>query len=116
MDDQAQMRKVELGSPEDMRYIIKNIQAAAKKKTDLHIPPVQAKGDDLLRKRVDELVDDVRISLPFPFCLSHQSRGGFFFLLLRACRRQCSTGITLTSELGKKTVRSQDVRPLRAKH
>ena len=84
MDDQAQMRKVELGSPEDMRYIIKSIQAAAKKKTDLHIPPVQAEGDDdLLRKRVEELVDDVRISLPF-FCSNllcpYQSReGGFFF-------------------------------------
>jgi len=78
------MRKVELGSPEDMGYIIRNIQAAAKKKTDLHIPPVQSKGDDLLRKRVEELVDDVRISLPFSLCfiISESSFFRFFFLLL----------------------------------
>ena len=53
-------RKIELQSPLDLQYLIANVQRAAREKLDRHLPPDAApQGEDAMRKRVEELVDEV---------------------------------------------------------
>lgn len=53
-------RKVELQSPLDLQYLIANVQRAAREKLDRHLPPDAApEGEDAMRTRVEELVDEV---------------------------------------------------------
>ena len=52
-------RKVELQSPADLTYIIAKVTAAAREKIDRHLPPDAApEGEDAMRQRVEELVDE----------------------------------------------------------
>lgn len=53
-------RRVELQSAADMTYLIANAKRAARAKIDLHLPPSAAPegGEDVLRRRVEELVDE----------------------------------------------------------
>lgn len=53
-------RRVELQAPQDLQYLIANVQRAAREKLDRHLPPDAApEGEDAMRKRVEELVDEV---------------------------------------------------------
>lgn len=53
-------RKVELQSPADLTYLIANVSRAAREKLDRHLPPdAVPEGEDAMRKRVEQLVDDV---------------------------------------------------------
>ncbi|KAL9632170.1 MAG: hypothetical protein Q9164_005491, partial [Protoblastenia rupestris] len=50
-------RKIDLQSPADFAYLLKNIKAAAQEKIDLAIPPSAAPaGEDAYRTKVEELV------------------------------------------------------------
>ena len=53
-------RKIELQSPADLTHIESNIRNAARQKLDLHLPPIEgsAAGEDDLRKKVEEKVDE----------------------------------------------------------
>ncbi|KAH9827543.1 Kinetochore protein Mis14 like [Teratosphaeria destructans] len=52
-------RRIELQSPADLKYIIANVSRTAREKIDKHLPPDAApEGEDAMRKRVAELVDD----------------------------------------------------------
>ncbi|KAI9798579.1 MAG: hypothetical protein M1833_004716 [Piccolia ochrophora] len=52
-------RKIELQSPDDLRYLHTNVSRAAREKLDLHLPPSAAPaGEDALRRRVEEIVDE----------------------------------------------------------
>lgn len=51
-------RKIELQSPDDLQYLISNIQRAAKEKIDKDLPPIE--GEDRMRTKVEELVQEVR--------------------------------------------------------
>ncbi|EON65439.1 hypothetical protein W97_04677 [Coniosporium apollinis CBS 100218] len=52
-------RKIELQSPADFAYLQSNALRAARQKIDLHLPPSAAPaGEDALRRRVEELVDE----------------------------------------------------------
>ncbi|KAK5124412.1 hypothetical protein LTR85_001629 [Meristemomyces frigidus] len=52
-------RKVELQSPADLTYLIANVSRAAREKLDKHLPPDAApEGEDAMRKRVEQLVDE----------------------------------------------------------
>ncbi|KAL1629511.1 putative kinetochore protein mis14 [Diplodia seriata] len=53
-------RRVEVQSAADMTYLMANAKRAARAKIDLHLPPSAAPegGEDLLRRRVEELVDE----------------------------------------------------------
>jgi len=55
-------RKIELQAPADLTYLIANLSRAAREKLDKHLPPdaVPEGGEDAMRKRVEELVDEVR--------------------------------------------------------
>ena len=55
-------RKVELQSPADLQYLIANVSRAAREKLDRHLPPDAAPegGEDAMRKRVEQLVEEVR--------------------------------------------------------
>ena len=64
-------RKIELQSPEDLQYLVSNIRRAANEKIDKDLPPIE--GEDKMRRRVEELVHDVRGSLLLPPMSSHQS-------------------------------------------
>ncbi|TKA79196.1 hypothetical protein B0A49_02167 [Cryomyces minteri] len=51
-------RRIELQSPADLSYLIANASRAARQKIDLHLPPSAApQGEDALRRRVEELVE-----------------------------------------------------------
>lgn len=52
-------RKVELQSPEDLRYLINNAKRAASEKIDRAFPPMPNQGEDAMKIRVQELVDEV---------------------------------------------------------
>lgn len=53
-------RRIELQSPEDLTYLIANVSRAAREKLDKHLPPdAVGGGEDAMRKRVEELVDEV---------------------------------------------------------
>lgn len=54
-------RKIELQSPADLTYLIANVTKAAREKLDQHLPPdAVPEGEDAMRKRVEQLVDDVQ--------------------------------------------------------
>ena len=53
-------RKVELQSPADLTYLIANVSRAAREKLDKHLPPdATPEGEDAMRRRVEQLVDEV---------------------------------------------------------
>lgn len=54
------MRKIEVQSPEDIRFLIEGLSRAARAKIDLHLPPGAVDRDDELRKRVEDMVMEVR--------------------------------------------------------
>lgn len=57
-------RKIELQSPADLTYLIANVTKAAREKLDKHLPPdATPEGEDAMRKRVEQLVDDVSLLL-----------------------------------------------------
>lgn len=70
------MRKIEVQSPEDIRYLFDNLCRAAKEKIDQHLPPGAADRDDELRKRVEEMLTEVR------YCPNHARWLLFFFFYL----------------------------------
>ncbi|EME80868.1 uncharacterized protein MYCFIDRAFT_46462 [Pseudocercospora fijiensis CIRAD86] len=52
-------RKIELQSPADLTYLIANVSKAAREKLDKHLPPdATPEGEDAMRKRVEQLVDE----------------------------------------------------------
>jgi hypothetical protein len=56
-------RKVDIQSPTDLLYLRAHLSRAALQKLDLHFPPTAAPdGEDVLRGRVGELVDEVCFS------------------------------------------------------
>ena len=60
----AHYRKILLQSPSDLTYLLNNIKAAAQQKIDLAIPPSAApKGEDAYRSKVEELVQEVTLSV-----------------------------------------------------
>ena len=57
----TEFRKVELQAPADLTYLEANVKHAARLKIDKALPPSAApEGEDKLRRRVEELVDEVR--------------------------------------------------------
>lgn len=53
-------RRIELQSPQDLTYLVANVSQAARTKIDTHLPPDAApEGEDAMRTRVEQLVDDV---------------------------------------------------------
>lgn len=52
-------RKIELESPEDLRYLINNAKMSASEKIDRAFPPMANQGEDMMKIRVQELVDEV---------------------------------------------------------
>ena len=56
-------RRIELQSPADFTYLSSTARRAARQKIDLHLPAPADGGEDTLRRRVEELVDEV-------YCLS----------------------------------------------
>lgn len=65
-------RRIELQAPADLAYLMNNATRAARAKLDLHFPPSAApeSGDDAMKKRVEELVDQVSFELSLPICAS----------------------------------------------
>lgn len=62
-------RKIELQEPDDLRYLLANTRRVAGSKIDVALPPIE--GEDVLRQKVEELVNSVRLPLPLP--LPHPS-------------------------------------------
>jgi hypothetical protein len=56
-------RKIELQSPDDLQYLISNVRRAAHEKIDRDLPPIE--GEDRMRRRVEDLVQEVRYSHSF---------------------------------------------------
>lgn len=54
------MRKIEVQSPEDIRFLIEGFSRAVRRKIDLHLPPEAVNRDDELRKGVDSAVIEVQ--------------------------------------------------------
>ncbi|KAI7170894.1 hypothetical protein D0869_10205 [Hortaea werneckii] len=56
---EAAHRKIELQSPADLTYLIANVSRAAREKIDKHLPPDAApEGEDAMRRRVEQLVEE----------------------------------------------------------
>jgi kinetochor protein Mis14/NSL1 len=54
----SEHRKIELQSPSDLSYLTSQIRTAARKKLDLHLPPVSDTSEpDELRRSVEDLVE-----------------------------------------------------------
>lgn len=54
-------RKIELQSPEDLTYLIANVRAAAAERLNEAFPHVEGNdGEDELRNKIEELVNEVR--------------------------------------------------------
>ncbi|KAI9643634.1 hypothetical protein NHQ30_008256 [Ciborinia camelliae] len=49
-----QQRKIELQSPDDLRYLVANVKRAAKEMIDRDLPPIE--GEDAMRSLVEEIV------------------------------------------------------------
>ena len=64
-------RKIELQSPDDLQYLISNVRRAANEKIDKDLPPIE--GEDKMRRRVEEMVQEVCPSPIFPFNPSLQN-------------------------------------------
>jgi len=62
--DSKDFRKIELQSPEDLRYLLSQITEVARSSIDQHLPPGAAAADDPLRKRVEEEVLLVHLRPP----------------------------------------------------
>ncbi|KAG0642835.1 hypothetical protein HOY80DRAFT_1020438 [Tuber brumale] len=67
------MRKIEVQSPEDIRFILENLSSAARAKINHHLPPptttTGSSDNDELRKRVEDMVMEyvqrtITLSLP----------------------------------------------------
>ncbi|TKA55501.1 hypothetical protein B0A49_10315 [Cryomyces minteri] len=59
-------RRIELQSPADLSYLVANASRAARQKIDLHLPPSAApQGEDALRRRVEEPVEQQYIRATF---------------------------------------------------
>ncbi|RYO89969.1 hypothetical protein DL766_010269 [Monosporascus sp. MC13-8B] len=58
--DAAHHRKIELQAPEDLSYLVANVRRAAAAHVNQAFPPVDGArgGDDELRTRIEELVDE----------------------------------------------------------
>lgn len=79
--ESAVHRRIELQSPEDFTYLIDNVRRAAADSINAAFPPVDAgdrngedeEEEDELRVRIEQLVDDVRVSsLPiYPLLLRY---------------------------------------------
>jgi kinetochor protein Mis14/NSL1 len=55
-------RKIELQSPDDLTFLMDNVSRLARDRIDLHLPPSAApEGEDALRRRVEELVQEVTV-------------------------------------------------------
>ncbi|KAF7534165.1 hypothetical protein G7054_g6483 [Neopestalotiopsis clavispora] len=55
----AHQRKIELQSPEDLTYLLANVRRAAAERVNEAFPPVEgAQGEDELRNRIEELVEE----------------------------------------------------------
>lgn len=59
--DPASHRPIELQSPEDLTYLIENVRRAAAESINEAFPPVDhpLDGEDELRNRIEQLVNDV---------------------------------------------------------
>lgn len=57
-------RKIELQSPEDLRYLVDTARRAANEKIDRALPAMNGETEDALRARVDELVHEVSPQRP----------------------------------------------------
>ncbi|RDA84998.1 hypothetical protein CP532_3869 [Ophiocordyceps camponoti-leonardi (nom. inval.)] len=55
---EAVQRKIELQSPEDLSYLLGNVRRAATARLDEAFPPVEGGGEDELRNRIAELVEE----------------------------------------------------------
>ncbi|KAI1184582.1 hypothetical protein F5B17DRAFT_442515 [Nemania serpens] len=51
-------RKIELQVPEDLAYLIANVRRAAVARIDEAFPPVDDSSEDVLRTRIEQLVDE----------------------------------------------------------
>jgi kinetochor protein Mis14/NSL1 len=75
--DSDHHRKIELQSPEDLRYLIDNVSRRAREKIDLNLPPSAApEGEDALRRRVEELVHEVSKKTTSTSPIGEAKRGG----------------------------------------
>ena len=64
----VQHRRVDLQSPLDLTYLHRATLAAAQQKLDQSFPPSHSDGaEDPLRRRVDELVNQVRLPVSITF-------------------------------------------------
>jgi kinetochor protein Mis14/NSL1 len=59
-------RKIELQSPEDLKYLITNVRRAANEKINRALPAMPSEGEDALRLKVEELVHEVRLLAQIP--------------------------------------------------
>lgn len=98
------MRKIEVQSPEDIRFILENLSSAARAKINHYLPPTTttttttSDNNDELRKRVEDMVMEV-----YPPALSSLPPG--------------ARGITkLTLKTNKKKVRPKNHNPLPPLH
>ncbi|RYP80994.1 hypothetical protein DL769_002174 [Monosporascus sp. CRB-8-3] len=59
--DAAHHRKIELQAPEDFSYLVANVRRAAAEHINEAFPPVDGAqgGDDELRTRIEELVNEI---------------------------------------------------------
>lgn len=103
MDAASAHRKIELQASEDLSYLVANVRRAAAARINEAFPPVDgdgddengngaARGEDELRVRIEELVNEVCIcyfvsffyllllSLPFYITLSTPEFGSSFLL------------------------------------
>lgn len=56
----AHQRKIELQSPEDLAFLLANVRRAAAARIDEAFPPVEgAHGEDELRTRIEQLINEV---------------------------------------------------------
>lgn len=63
MTTESLQRKIELQSPEDLSYLIRNVRSAAATRLNEAFPPVAAGGDDALRTEIEALVNEVRSAI-----------------------------------------------------
>ncbi|KAG4026295.1 hypothetical protein MFRU_042g00240 [Monilinia fructicola] len=49
-----QQRKIELQSPDDLKYLVANVKRAAREMIDRDLPPIE--GEDAMRRLVEEIV------------------------------------------------------------
>jgi kinetochor protein Mis14/NSL1 len=64
-------RKIELQEPDDLRYLLANTRRVAGEKIDVALPPIE--GEDVLRQKVEELVNSVGSPFLFPFLFFRSS-------------------------------------------